>query len=127
MIEKIKDAVNAKKLTGISDVIDLTDRKNGLKLVIELKSGFNPQVWLASCTRPHAGGVFGINNVALVEGQPRTLGLRELLRSTWATAGRGAPADGAPPGEEDGPPALVEGLLLASWTSTSHPDHPHLG
>ncbi len=81
VIEKIKDAVNAKKLVGIADVLDLTDRKNGLKLVIELKSGFNPQGVLAQLykTTPMEES-FGINNVALVEGQPRTLGLVELLR-----------------------------------------------
>ncbi|MEV4901586.1 DNA topoisomerase (ATP-hydrolyzing) [Citricoccus sp. NPDC055426] len=81
VIEKIKDAVNAKKLTGIADVLDLTDRKNGLKLVIELKSGFNPQGVLAQLykTTPLEES-FGINNVALVDGQPRTLGLVELLR-----------------------------------------------
>ena len=81
VIEKIKDAVNAKKLTGIADVLDLTDRKNGLKLVIELKSGFNPQGVLAQLykTTPLEES-FGINNVALVDGQPRTLGLVDLLR-----------------------------------------------
>jgi DNA gyrase subunit A len=46
VIEKIKDGVNNKKLQGISDVTDLTDRTNGLKLVIELKTGFDPQVVL---------------------------------------------------------------------------------
>ncbi|MGM7667482.1 DNA gyrase/topoisomerase IV subunit A [Microbacterium sp. A93] len=81
VIEKIKDAVNAKKLTGIADVLDLTDRKNGLKLVIELKSGFNPQGVLAQLYKTTSmEESFGINNVALVEGQPRTLGLVELLR-----------------------------------------------
>ncbi|HRO30226.1 DNA topoisomerase (ATP-hydrolyzing) subunit A [Citricoccus sp.] len=81
VIEKIKDAVNAKKLTGISDVLDLTDRRNGLKLVIELKSGFNPQGVLAQLYKATPmEESFGINNVALVEGQPRTLGLRELLQ-----------------------------------------------
>ncbi|NUL48071.1 DNA topoisomerase IV subunit A [Cellulosimicrobium funkei] len=81
VIEKIKDAVNAKKLTGIADILDLTDRKNGLKLVIELKSGFNPQGVLAQLykTTPLEES-FGINNVALVDGQPRTLGLVEMLR-----------------------------------------------
>ena len=46
VIEKIKDAVQAKKLTGISDVADLTDRKNGLRLVITVKTGFDPQAVL---------------------------------------------------------------------------------
>ena len=43
VIEKIKDGVGSKKLTGISDVTDLSDGDRGLRLVIELKSGFNPQ------------------------------------------------------------------------------------
>ena len=81
VIEKIKDGVNAKKLTGISDVVDLTDRKHGLRLVIEIKNGFNPQAVLASLYKhtPLADS-FGINNVALVNGQPQTLGLLDLLR-----------------------------------------------
>ncbi|QCU77875.1 DNA topoisomerase 4 subunit A [Citricoccus sp. SGAir0253] len=81
VIEKIKDAVNARKLTGIADVLDLTDRKNGLRLVIEVKSGFNPQGVLAQLYKATPlEESFGINNVALVDGQPRTLGLRELLQ-----------------------------------------------
>ncbi len=81
VIERIKDGVNAKKITGISDVVDLTDRKNGLKLVIELKSGFNPQAVLAALYKhTPLEESFGINNVALVDGQPQTLGLRELLQ-----------------------------------------------
>src|SRR6186713_564851 len=42
VIERVKTLVQAKKLTGISDVKDLTDRKNGLRLVFEVKNGFNP-------------------------------------------------------------------------------------
>ncbi|MGJ5590714.1 DNA gyrase/topoisomerase IV subunit A [Micrococcus lylae] len=81
VIERIKDGVNAKKITGISDVVDLTDRKNGLKLVIELKSGFNPQAVLAALYKhTPLEETFGINNVALVDGQPQTLGLKELLQ-----------------------------------------------
>ncbi|MSZ35949.1 MAG: DNA topoisomerase IV, partial [Actinobacteria bacterium] len=80
VIEKIKEGVNAKKLQGISDVIDLTDRTNGLKLIIELKTGFDPQVVLDLLYRyTPMEDSFGINNVALVEGQPQTLGLRDLL------------------------------------------------
>ena len=80
VIEKIKDAVNAKKLTGIADVVDLTDRNHGLRLVIELKNGFNPNAVLAQLFKfTPMEDSFGINNVALVEGQPRTLGLLELL------------------------------------------------
>ncbi|MDT0209286.1 MULTISPECIES: DNA topoisomerase IV subunit A [unclassified Curtobacterium] len=80
VIEKIKDGVQAKKLVGISDVNDLTDRNHGLRLVIGIKSGFNPTAVLEQLYKhtPLEDG-FGINNVALVQGSPRTLGLRELL------------------------------------------------
>jgi DNA gyrase subunit A len=80
VIEKIKDAVNAKKLTGISDIVDLTDRKHGLRLVIELKNGFNPNAVLQQLYRySPMEDSFGINNVTLVDGQPQTLGLVDLL------------------------------------------------
>ena len=79
--EKIKEAVQAKKLQGVSDVVDLTDRKNGLRLVIEVKNGFNPQAVLQQLYKyTPMEDSFGINNVALVDGQPRTMGLLELLR-----------------------------------------------
>lgn len=80
VIEKIKDAVNGKKLSGISDIVDLTDRKHGLRLVIELKNGFNPNAVLQQLYRyTPMEDSFGINNVTLVDGQPQTLGLLELL------------------------------------------------
>jgi len=79
--EKIKDLVQARKLQGIADVVDLTDREQGLRLVIELKGGFNAEAVLEQLYRmTPLEDSFGINNVALVEGQPRTLGLRELLQ-----------------------------------------------
>ncbi|WP_396656402.1 DNA topoisomerase (ATP-hydrolyzing) subunit A [Microbacterium sp.] len=81
VIEKIKDAVGAKKLTGIADVTDLTDRKNGLRLVIAIKTGFDPEAVLHQLYRlTPLEDSFGINNNALVDGQPQTLGLRELLQ-----------------------------------------------
>lgn len=81
VIEKIKDAVTSKKLQGISDVVDLTDRQHGLRLVIELKNGFNPTAVLQQLYRySPMEESFGINNVTLVDGQPRTLGLVELLQ-----------------------------------------------
>ncbi|MCR2761942.1 DNA topoisomerase IV subunit A [Microbacterium sp. zg.B48] len=81
IIEKIKDAVQAKKLQGIADVTDLTDRHHGLRLVIAIKTGFDPQAVLEHLYRlTPLEDSFSINNVALVGGQPRTLGLRELLR-----------------------------------------------
>ncbi|GAA1234833.1 DNA gyrase/topoisomerase IV subunit A [Oryzihumus leptocrescens] len=81
VIEKIKDNVQSKKLQGISDVKDLTDRKHGLRLVIEVKNGFNPEAVLEQLYKlTPMEDSFGINNVALVDGQPRTLGLKDLLR-----------------------------------------------
>src|SRR6516164_2213388 len=80
VITRIKDLVQAKKITGISDLKDLTDRNRGLHLVIEVRSGFNPEGVLSELYRlTPMEETFGINNVALVDGQPRVLGLKELL------------------------------------------------
>ncbi len=80
VMARIKDLVQAKKLNGIADLKDLTDRNRGLHLVIETRSGFNPDAVLAELYRlTPMEETFGINNVALVDGQPRVLGLRELL------------------------------------------------
>jgi DNA gyrase subunit A len=81
VIEKIKEGVQSKKLSGISDALDLTDRQHGLRLVIEVKTGFDPDAVLEQLYRyTPLEDSFSINNVALVEGQPRTLGLRDLLQ-----------------------------------------------
>ena len=78
--EKIADLVRSKKLQGITAVDDYTDRSQGLRLVIEIKNGFNPEAILEQLFRlTPLEDTFGINNVALVDGQPRTLGLKELL------------------------------------------------
>ncbi|MFJ5235072.1 DNA topoisomerase (ATP-hydrolyzing) subunit A [Kitasatospora sp. NPDC088391] len=80
VIGKIKDLVNAKKLQGIADVKDLTDRAHGLRLVVEVKNGFVPEALLEQLYKlTPMEETFGINNVALVDGQPLTLGLKELL------------------------------------------------
>ncbi len=80
VITRIKDLVQARKITGISDLKDLTDRKRGLQLVIEVRTGFNPEAVLNELYRlTPMEETFGINNVALVDGQPRVLGLKELL------------------------------------------------
>lgn len=81
VIERIKDGVTKKKITGISNVVDLTDRKHGLRLIIEVKTGFSPEAVLDQLHRltPLEDG-FSINNVALVEGRPETLGLKDMLR-----------------------------------------------
>jgi len=81
VITRIKDLVQAKKINGISDLKDLTDRHRGLHLLIEVRSGFNPEAVLAELYRlTPMEETFGINNVALVDGQPRVLGLKELLQ-----------------------------------------------
>ncbi|MFP1629684.1 DNA topoisomerase (ATP-hydrolyzing) subunit A [Streptomyces sp. 5K101] len=80
VVSKIKDLVSAKKLQGIADVKDLTDRQHGLRLVIEVKNGFIPEAVLEQLYKlTPMEESFGINNVALVDGQPLTLGLKELL------------------------------------------------
>ncbi|MGW1885459.1 DNA gyrase/topoisomerase IV subunit A [Streptomyces sp. NPDC001970] len=80
VIAKIKDLVGQKKLQGIADVKDLTDREHGLRLVIEIKNGFIPEAVLEQLYKlTPMEESFGINNVALVDGQPLTLGLKELL------------------------------------------------
>jgi DNA gyrase subunit A len=80
VIEKIRDGVNAKRLTGISNVVDLTDRENGLRLVIELKSGIDPESVLQALYRyTPLEENFSVNNVALVQGRPQLLGLLDLL------------------------------------------------
>ena len=77
----MKTLVQGKKLQGISDVKDLTDRKHGLRLVIEVKNGFNPEAVLEQLYKlTPMEDSFGINSVALVDGQPQTLGLKDLLR-----------------------------------------------
>ena len=80
VIERIKDLVQAKKISGISDVVDLSDGESGLRLVIEMKSGIAPEPLLEQLYRltPMEDSIT-INAVALVDGQPRTLSLRELL------------------------------------------------
>jgi DNA gyrase subunit A len=80
VIERIKVLVQTKKLQGISDVKDLTDLEKGLRLVIEVKNGFHPEAILEQLFKlTPMEDSFGINAVALVDGQPRTLGLKEQL------------------------------------------------
>jgi len=115
VIEKIKDGVNSKKLQGISDVTDLTDRNHGLRLVIEIKTGFDPQVVLDLLYRfTPMEDSFSINNVALVAGRPLTLGLKDLLGQYLAhrvlvTRRRSANRLG----KKQARLHLIEGLLIA--------------
>jgi len=81
VIERIKDGVSNKKIQGIQSVVDLTDRHHGLRLVIEVRTGFSPEAVLEQLYKlTPLEENFSINNVALVGGQPRTLGLKELLQ-----------------------------------------------
>src|SRR6185312_1902909 len=78
--ERIVDLARAKKIQGITDVVDLTDRANGLRLVVEIKNGFNPDAVLEQLYKAtKMEDSFSINCVALVEGQPRTLTLSDAL------------------------------------------------
>ncbi len=81
VMARIQELVQARKLAGIAALTDLTDREHGLRLVIEVKGGFNPEALLEQLYRlTPMEESFGINNVALVDGQPLTLGLKELLQ-----------------------------------------------
>ncbi|WP_278234619.1 DNA topoisomerase IV subunit A [Isoptericola sp. AK164] len=81
VIEKIADGVRNKKIQGITNVQDLTDRTHGMRVVIEVKTGFDPEAVLEQLYRTTPlEDSFGINNVALVDGQPRPLGLLDLLQ-----------------------------------------------
>jgi DNA gyrase subunit A len=76
---KIAEIVNTKKVTGIADVRDETDRL-GTRIVIELKRDGNPQVVLNQLFKhTRLEDSFAVNNVALVDGVPRTLNLAQLV------------------------------------------------
>lgn len=80
VIARIRELVNARTLTEVADLTDLTDMAQGTRLVIGLKSGVDPAQALATLYRlTPLEESFSINAVALVDGQPRTLGLLELL------------------------------------------------
>jgi DNA gyrase/topoisomerase IV subunit A len=81
VVERIADLVKAKKIQGISDIIDLTDGQTGTNVVIELKNGFEPEDVLEKLFKlTPMEDAFAINAVALVRGKPQTLGLKELLQ-----------------------------------------------
>ncbi len=78
---KIRELIGAGKLQGIANVVDLSDRHHGLRLVIECKAGVGPHSLLEKLYRlTPLEESFGINNVALVDGVPTTLGLRPLCQ-----------------------------------------------
>ncbi|MEW9699637.1 DNA gyrase subunit A [Paenibacillus sp. SI8] len=79
LIEKIAELVREKKIDGITDLRDESDR-NGMRIVIELRRDVNPNVVLNNLFK-HTSmqSNFGINMLALVNGEPRVLNLREML------------------------------------------------
>ncbi len=80
LIEKIAQLVNQKKITGISDLRDESDR-TGMRVVIELKRGEQPQIVLNSLYKlTPMQSSFGIIMLAIVDGQPRVLTLKQVLR-----------------------------------------------
>ncbi|GAA0221307.1 DNA gyrase subunit A [Castellaniella daejeonensis] len=77
--ERIADLVNEKKIEGISDIRDESD-KDGMRLVIELKRGEVPEVVLNNLYKnTQLQETFGMNMVALVDGQPRLLNLKQMV------------------------------------------------
>lgn len=79
LLERIAELVNAKKLEGISDIRDESD-KSGMRVVLELKRGEVPEVILNNLYKQtQLQDTFGMNLVALVDGQPKLLNLKEML------------------------------------------------
>jgi len=80
IVERISDLVKSKKIQGISDIVDLTDGQNGTKVVVEIKNGYEPEKVLENLYKlSPLEDAFSINAVALVDGKPKTLGIKELL------------------------------------------------
>lgn len=81
LIEKIAELVNEKKIEGISDLRDESD-KSGMRVVIELKRGEIPEVVLNNLYKQtQLQDTFGMNMVALLDGQPRLLNLKQMLEA----------------------------------------------
>ena len=79
LLERIAEHVNEKRIEGISDIRDESD-KSGMRVVIELKRGEVPEVVLNNLYKnTQLQDTFGMNMVALVDGQPRTLNLKQML------------------------------------------------
>lgn len=79
--EKIAQAVNEKKIEGISDMRDESNLKEGVRIVIDLKQGAVPEVVLNNLyKKTQLQATFGVIDIALVDGVPKTLPLREMLK-----------------------------------------------
>ncbi|NHX38653.1 MULTISPECIES: DNA gyrase subunit A [Haloarcula] len=79
VVERIADDVNEGKIEGISDLRDESDR-NGVRIVVELKRGANVDVVENRLLDHHLESTFGVINLALVDGQPKVLSLKETLQ-----------------------------------------------
>jgi DNA gyrase/topoisomerase IV subunit A len=80
IVEKIADLVKAKKLQGISDIVDLSDGQQGTRVVVEIKNGYEAEEILEKLYKlTPMEDQFSINAVALVNGKPLTLGLKQAL------------------------------------------------
>lgn len=80
VLERISEGIKNHKIEGVSGAIDLTDRHNGTRIVIEIKTGFDPNAVLAQLFKnTPLEDNFTMNNVALVNGRPHTMGLKEML------------------------------------------------
>ncbi len=81
LVEKVADLVKDRKIEGISDLRDESD-KDGIRVVIELKRGEEPEIILNNLYKQtQLESVFGITFIALDQGQPRTLNLKEMLEA----------------------------------------------
>ena len=81
VISKLKELNEAGRVTGIADFKNLSDRHTGLRLQVTVKPDHNPQAVLGELYRlTPLEETFGINNVVLVDGEPRTLGIHEMCR-----------------------------------------------
>ena len=78
LVERIADNVNAGTIEGIRDLRDESDR-DGIRVVVELKRGANPDVVKNQLLEHHLESTFGVINLALVDGQPQVLTLKETL------------------------------------------------
>jgi DNA gyrase subunit A len=79
IVERIAEDVNEGKIEGVSDLRDESDR-DGVRIVVDLKRGANADVVENQLLESHLESTFGVINLALVDGQPRVLSLKETLR-----------------------------------------------
>ena len=114
LIQKIADLVHEKKIPEISDLRDESDR-HGMRLVIELKRDALPKVVLNKLYK-HTSmqSTFGVNMVALVDGVPRTLSLREVIAAYVGTSARSSSgARSSSSAQKEARAHILEGLLIA--------------